>query len=105
MVYTKRIEVEGARSLATHDFGTTDKRGRKVGAAIFTTEFDFVEDPEANGGYLMAAGHYYAFVPSATRDGNSYGATQRWTSYATVEDRDAAIATYLKGARKRAERK
>lgn len=86
-----------------HDFGCTDRFGRKIGAEISTYEADFTSLPEgANCWYNQAPGHYYGLRCWATRYGATYGAIQPNTFYRTEAERTAAITKYLAGAQKRA---
>ena len=85
------------------NFGGLDRFGRVMGAKIVTYECDFVNaPPEAYSGYTIAEGHYYAMLPSATRNEVPYGASQLTRYFKTEKDRSEAFAKYIKGASKRA---
>jgi len=88
----------------TFDFGCNDKRGRAMGAEITTYEVDFVEIVEnCNGGfYTHVPGHYFAFNPHTTRNGNGYGPVQPDYYFTTVAERQSAIDKYLTNSKKRA---
>lgn len=102
---TKQIEVEGSRVRGKECFGIADEKGRMIGAIIETWEVDFVPSDDPMRGYsTVEPGRYLAFEPHATRNGNHYGAGQRSQLFKTVAERDAAIAKYLNGARKRAQK-
>lgn len=92
------------RIKAHHDFGVMDKRCRRIGANIYTFEVDFELKPEALGGWTVDPGHYFVFQPNTTRNGQDYGPVQPWHLFVTTQERDAAIAKYLDGARKRAQK-
>jgi len=86
-----------------HDFGNVDRFGRKIGAWIITYEIDFVQaPPESYSGYTIEAGHYFALRVSATRNGESYGASQPSGHFKTINERQIAINKYLASAQKRA---
>lgn len=87
------------------DFEALDARGRKVGAQIIRQTVTFSPLSEGVPGWVFEPGTYYAWRASATRNGKPYGATQRENICTTAEEREAAIAKYLNGARKRAEKK
>ena len=99
--YTARTDLEWTDE--QHDFGIRDKFGRLIGARIMTCETDFTaRGPEATGGYIIPAGHYYSLLVHATRNGRTYGACQSAQPFTTEAERTAAIAKYLKGAEARA---
>ena len=93
-------------------FGVKDAKGREIGAKIRTFEevFSFgpgvAQYPGSDYAHTcnIAPGLYYGFYPHATRNGKPYGAGQPVQRFATTAERDAAIAKYLAGARKRAEK-
>jgi hypothetical protein len=82
-------------------FDVLDKRGRVVGARITRNEHTYTEGGD-RAWYEQTPGTFYAFTPHATRNGETYGASQRTVLCATPEEREAAIAKYLRAARKRA---
>lgn len=87
------------------DFGAVDKFGRRIGATIRTSVVTFTPVPEGqNYGYRMIPGTYFSFRPSATRNEAEYGASQSTQYFDTEAKREAAIAKYLTGAQKRAQK-
>jgi hypothetical protein len=92
------------QQFTSHSFGAVDERGRVIGAEVWTGEVDYVPfvPTPVETGYNTPAGHYFAFRPSATRNGKPYGAAQYVRIFSTQAERDAAVAAYLKSARKRA---
>ncbi len=88
---------------ASENFGIVDEKGREIGASVHTFEVDFVEVPAGTwGAYNTTAGHYFGFFPRALRAGKGFGAIKPNQLFATASERDAAVAKYLAGARKRA---
>ena len=94
-----------------HDFGVFDNKGRAVGTTIRYYTYSFVTRDEgdsaaSNFGHGVPAGEYIAFSPCPTRAGQDFGAVQASRMYiADHEGRDymaAAIAKYLKAAKRRA---
>lgn len=84
-------------------FGVEDSKGRAVGADVYTGEACFSLAPDDAIFYFThAPGCFYYFRAQATRGGSSFGAVQRELFFDTPEERDAAVAAYLKDARKRA---
>lgn len=98
---TRIIETANAETV-DHDFGVYDRLGRKIGAQVRTSENTFAVNEEGSWGYLRAPGRYFSFYPQATRNGVRYGAAQNEKHFDTAAERDAAVAKYLAGARKRA---
>ena len=77
-----------------HDFGHLDRRWRTIGSIVETWEAEPLDaDPQ---------GRAFFFCPQATRNGTRYGPIQPIQQFATEADRAQAIATYLRGAEKRA---
>lgn len=91
-----------------YNFGTFDNRGRSTGAKIRTCRRIMIEyNPEEEktwgiGGYRLPAGEYFVWCPHTTRNGAYYGPVQTEQFCASLAERDAAIAKYLKDAAKRA---
>ena len=84
-------------------FGVLDKRGRQIGAVIYTIEETFTATDSARGAvWCVEPGTWFAWWPQATRDGVKYGALQGRRRFRTAEERDADIERYLADARKRA---
>ena len=78
-----------------YDFGKVDRFGRKIGAYIIVYEVDFIQaPPESNSGYTVETGHYFALIVSASRNANSYGASQPSRYFHTINEREIAIAKY-----------
>lgn len=98
---TARITTNETKSFC--DFPSRDAKGRTIGAHVMRFEADHVvaDEPRRNQ-YKILAGHYFGFRPQATRNGMSFGAGQPTQLFNTVEEREAAIEAYLKGAMKRA---
>lgn len=91
------------RQTANVSFDVVDKKGRLIGAKVYTFEIDFIEIESDSGSYwTIAPGHYFGFIPQATRNGQDYGAIQNFRLFLTPAERDDAIAKYLAAARKRA---
>lgn len=83
-------------------FDATDRKGREIGTKVYLFEVDYIEDAEAHVYYTHPTGHYFAFVPHATRDQHHYGALQSTRTFCTADERDKAIEHYLAAAKKRA---
>lgn len=77
---------------AFHDFAEVDAWGRAVGAIVLTWE----DEAERFAAYP------FGLRVQATRKGVSYGPAQAARYFATVGERDKAVAKYLKGAAKNA---
>ncbi len=89
-------------------FGVRDAKGRELGAVIarYVTVCRLDTDPKPLG-YLETKARpvgstRYAVVYQQTRAGKRFGSTQPGRYFETPEDREAAIAAYLKAARARA---
>ena len=91
-----------------HDFAAKDRFGRSIGAHAKTYEvvIDDAEDSlwDRKVGRHLPVGRYFAFRPSATRNGRKYGALQYTQYFDTAEARDKAVIKYLRGAQTRAEK-
>lgn len=83
-------------------FDVADKYGRLIGATIIKSLVTVEPFHDQIFNEMTERKTYFAWVGQATRNGNSYGATQRENLCKTEGERDTAIATYLNGARKRA---
>lgn len=93
-------------------WGYTDSKGREIGARVTTYCVAYSVDECSWGGYDtfdaadVAAREFaktpWVFKTQALRNGLDYGATGEARYFATVEERDAAIAKYFKDAEKRA---
>ncbi len=92
---------EDTRSHQDRDFGMIDAKGRRVGATVYIATHIYTPS-DNNWGHAVDPGTYYAFRPTATRDGASFGAVQASRLFTTTEERDAAIADYFAKAEKRA---
>jgi hypothetical protein len=102
MTILTRITETANVETVEHDFGVTDRLGRKIGATIRFSENTFTQTPDQSWGYGRAPGRYFSFYPCATRNGVRYGASQNERHFDTATARDAAAAKYLTDARKRA---
>jgi hypothetical protein len=102
-----------------HSYGIIDPWGRAIGALVRTWESEFVvredvgeyefetyytlERAQQQVADRTARGKFSLFMQQ-TRGGSCYGASQSNSQFHTAEERDAAIAAYLKKARKTAEK-
>jgi hypothetical protein len=102
---TKRVEFlnEGRES---HDWDIKVKKGRALGSCVAFSVQVFEEvGPEHNEIFWrLAPGTYFCWLGQATRAGEAFGAMQSWNFCKTEEERHAAVAKYLAGARSRAQR-
>lgn len=90
----------------SHDFGFRDRFRRSIGCFVTTYVADVVALPEgAVYGYRMKPGVYFVLCTSATRGGETYGASQSDRYFETDAERDAVLAKYLKTAAKAAEKR
>lgn len=90
----------------------TDRKGREIGARVTTYCIAYSVDEsdwgshstfaEAEDRARELAKKPWAFYTRALRNGLAYGASGRDKYFATLEERDAAIAKYFKDAEKRA---
>lgn len=85
------------------DFGVTDGKGRKVGAMVFKSTLE-VETEEQASRWQVVPGTYYTFLPSATRDGFNYGASQSLRLFDSETKLHFAVEAYFRDARNRARR-
>ena len=93
-------------------WGYTDRKGREIGARVTTFIMAYSVDECSWGNHTTfaeaedrardLAKKPYGFKTRALRNGLAYGATGDDRYYATLEERDAAIAKYFKDAEKRA---
>ena len=100
---TSQDEVE-----TKHDFGCCDKRGRRIGSRVWTRTVTFKKaEADADYGYSLEPGVYYAWSSSATRDGKQFGGGSGCHErfFKTEAERSQQIAKYLKDAAKRAAKK
>lgn len=99
---TENRQLQTMNERRTVNFALRDRKRRWVGAQIAT----WAAVMETNEGFMgrcpLPPGPAFGLNCMATRDGHPYGASQPSQWFATVEERDAAIAAYLDGARKRA---
>lgn len=115
-------EVRTNEETVHHNYGVVDPWGRTLGCVVKTWEAAFVvkedvgtysfqrdkytlESAERHVAERTARGPFHLYM-QATRNGERYGASHGWggKQFHTVEERDAAIAKYLKQARKTAEK-
>lgn len=101
--YTERTNSTEAIA-ETFDFGTFDKKGRRIGCIITMWEETYEPTPSFPG-WMYEPGHYYVYQPWITRNGKPYGPEQFTTMHKTEADRLTAIEKYLNGARKRSLKK
>lgn len=88
-------------------FAHVDNKGRAIGAKAYKWTFEAAEGfhPEYRHGFRASrvpVGTNFAFEPSATRGGESFGACQETRFFRTAAERDAAVAKYFADAEKRA---
>lgn len=81
-----------------------DRKGRVIGGLVQTATVTHVPVEEGQTwGYRRVAGSVvYTYTPSATRDGQRYGASQAMCDFDTAAERDAAVEKYFAGVAKRA---
>lgn len=100
---------EENRQLQTHnqreviDFEIRDAKGRSIGAQVAT--WNATMEARDHGRSTLPPGPAFGLNTMATRRGIPYGASQPSQWFATEEERAAALAAYLDGARKRAAKK
>lgn len=87
-----------------HDFGLPDRKGRPIGARLTLSIRRYATTTLGLGHYNVKPGLYYALHTTSTRAGEPFGPAFNWSIYTTREEREAAIAKYLKGALARARR-
>lgn len=111
-LHTRRSDRQNVQVVSRSFYPAVDKQMRTIGADAVTYELDYVEATAeelvkfaAYGLSSKAAGHYFAFYPSATRDGHHFGAAKPEQLFSTAAARDAAIDKYFAGAQKRAAKK
>lgn len=115
---------ETAKERTEHAFGVSDYTKtyghRELGARVNVWTVT-VEDRESecdqcgnvmahrlwdgSTGQIMPAGTWYVMSNIQTRAGENYGAGQPVRVFATVQERDAAVAKYLKAAKARCVKK
>lgn len=79
-----------------------DVKARAIGARLTLSIRRYVTTELGLGRYNVKPGLYYALHTTATRDDEDFGPAFNYTIYTAREERDAAIAKYLKGAEARA---
>jgi hypothetical protein len=80
----------------TVDYKFVDARKRAVGAEILTWEETFIAAPEdAPYCWMGSPGHKFAARCQNTRNGRSYGASNRSQYFDTGDERQAYINKYL----------
>ena len=103
---TKTYEDRNLRineGLESHDFGVTDKKGRKVGATVSFQVHTFIEvNDNSHTHSNVEPGTHFCWMGNATRAGEWFGASQTWNRCKTEAERFEQVAKYLKGARARA---
>lgn len=97
---TRTIE-QGERISVDSSFA--DKKGRVIGAAAqFYTFIYSLSEQGSPARFDHPVGTFYAFRPSATRNGGDYGATQCVKEFASEAARDVAARAHLASVDKRA---
>jgi hypothetical protein len=97
-----------ARTVEHVSFGVTDAKGRVIGTNIEYAHEECIEvektrwDGRCEAKDSTLGEIRLTMEVHATRNGVTYGASQRTQRFATAAARDAAKAKYLDGARKRA---
>ena len=114
---------ESAKTTKKVDFGFADNKGRSLGAEVITLEMYTVAPTDAEVAayiadaesklrpeyhpakwwprYDMPVGTIYVANVMATRNGVTFGASQRSSYFPTIEARDAWIAKRVDATRKR----
>jgi len=77
-----------------HEFGINDPWGRSIGACVMTWTRS---NPDG-----LRTDYPFALKVQATRNAIAYGPRQDDRYFPTAEDRSAAIAKYLRGAKRNA---
>jgi hypothetical protein len=100
-------EVEGPP--LRESFGVRDRFGREIGAYATLSTVRVSLDPAPSkyggrvaGGLYVPGATVYRYDTMALRDGRGFGPSGRGGSFATKEERAAAVRLYFAGARKRA---
>jgi len=93
----RQLQTMNARSVIRFEF--RDAKGRQIGAQVAT--WNAVMEAREHGRSTLAPGPAFGLNVMQTRSGIPYGASQPDQWFATLAERDAAIAAYLDGARKR----
>ena len=99
--------VEHDVEVRSEAFGVFDTKGREIGSRVrtYTITYQAANDDEIwqyEASERPVGSVVFGFDPSATRDGNDFGATQMVRDFGTEDQRDAAIEKYLTAARSRA---
>ena len=87
----------------THVTGLgVDSRDREIGVLIekFKSVFTPIGDGETHG-WAREAGTYYGVKPHSTRNASTYGASQSRRYFGSVDERETALAKYMKAKCKR----
>lgn len=88
-----------------YNFGIQDSKGREIGAIIKTYMITRIEVTGDSLGYLCYKkyiGTHFVYRVHATRNNESYGATQYEVFCKTAKERQEKIDKYIKDAKKRA---
>lgn len=112
-------DVRSNEHIDRHDYGIIDPWSRRLGCHVKTWEADYVveervgeweherhhtrERAERNAADANAKGRFHLYT-KATRDGEKYGSSHDTRQFHTAEERDKAVAKYLKQAVKTAEK-
>jgi hypothetical protein len=102
---TSQVEFT-SEGLEVHDWGIKDRKGRPLGSSVALSQQRF--EPAGPEQRVLVwdvpAGHYFAWVGQALRDGQPFGTSQCWKFCKTQQERALAVRAYLVGARERAQR-
>ena len=102
---TVRGKAELGGRTETRDFGLLDKRGRRIGAAVWTCSVDFIPRPEGTTWTSRVdVGRVIEVRIQAQRGGRDYGPYQGIEYFATEAEATKHIEAKLKAMAKRYER-
>lgn len=91
------------------DFDIVDEKGRKVGYTVQVNQIESaILDADARNGWHVEVNlplTYFEVCPQATRNGERYGAGQRWLKVATIEEARALAQVKTESSRKSYARK
>jgi hypothetical protein len=99
-----KLNIETNEGKVHFDFGSVDKKGRKVGAFIHTSTREYVPYVEGDNCWYRDnkdVGTYFTFRPHLTKNGVSFGAYQDHRYFKTEAERQESIEAYLANAKKR----
>lgn len=106
---TIRTEVSRAKTgVRTFDYEVLDQRGRAIGVRVDLGTFELgnVEITDPNDGRCswprLEVGFYFTWTTHGLRDGRAHGPLQTTHYCATAEERELAVAKFLRDAATRA---